>query len=272
MCAWSAVSRSGYYRWREREPSFEASYREIVRAATIEKFHQFKKRYGAPRLVLELNEDGVACCVNQVAKLMSEEGLKARNGKNFKYSPAGVEKNNVAGNLLNRDFDADQPNQKWVSDITYIPIKGGHVFLAVIMDLFSRKIVGWSLDKTMTTKLILDAFNMAVATRGCEPGLILHSDQGVQYRASDYVLALYDEKITPSMSRKGNCWDNAAMESFFSRLKVEELFANSYQYLNEVYSSVFEFIELFYNPVRRHSANGQVSPAAYENIYYEMCA
>ena len=272
MCLWSEVSPSGYYTWRGREPSFEANYREIVRAAIIEKFNLFKKRYGAPRLVVELNEAGIACCVNQVAKLMSEEGLKARNGKNFKYSPKGVEKNNIAGNLLDRDFDADKPNQKWVSDITYIPITGGHVYLAVIMDLFSRKVVGWALDKTMTTKLILDAFNMAVKTRECEPGMILHSDQGVQYRASDYVLALHDEKITPSMSRKGNCWDNAAMESFFSRLKVEEVFAHSYKYLDEVYSSVFEFIELFYNPIRRQSANGQVSPVEFENIYNEMCA
>ncbi|MFT7387214.1 MAG: putative transposase [Candidatus Endobugula sp.] len=119
MCAWSAVSRSGYYRWREREPSFDASYREIVRVATIEKFHPFKKRYGAPRLVLELNEDGVACCVNQVAKLMSEEGLKARNGKNFKYSPAGVEKNNVAGNLLN------------VTLMQAVPIKNGCQILPI---------------------------------------------------------------------------------------------------------------------------------------------
>ena len=272
MCRWLEVSRSGYYKWRGREPSFEAHYREIVRAATIESFHQFKKRYGAPRLVLELNEAGIACCVNHVAKLMSEAGLRARNGKNFRYNFSGVARNNIAENLLNREFTADKPNQKWVSDITYIPVKGGHVYLAVIMDLFSRKIVGWSLDKTMTTQLILDAFSMAVAKRDCEPDLILHSDQGVQYRAGDYVQALHEERITPSMSRKGNCWDNAAMESFFSRIKVEEVFANSYQYLGEVYSSIFEYIELFYNPKRRHSANGQISPVEFENIYYEMCA
>lgn len=272
MCRWLTVSRSGYYKWREREPSFEETYRELVRASIHIKFNELKKRYGAPRLAVELNADGIACCVNQVAKLMSEEGLKARNGKNFKYSPSGVTTNNIADNLLNRHFDADKPNQKWVSDITYIPVRGGHVYLAVVMDLFSRKIIGWSLDKTMTTKLILDAFNMAVAQRECEPGLFLHSDQGVQYRAGDYVLALYDEEIIPSMSRKGNCWDNAAMESFFARLKVEEVYAESYQNLNEAYSSVFEYIEMFYNRVRRHSTIGQISPVEYENNYYEMCA
>lgn len=128
------------------------------------------------------------------------------------------------------------------------------------------------LDKTMTTRLILDAFNMAVKTREYEPEMILHSDQGVQYRVRDYALALYDENITLGMSRKGNCWDNAAMESFFLRLKVEEVFAYLYEYLGEVYSSVFEFIELFYSPIRRHSANEQVSLLVFENMYNVMCA
>jgi transposase InsO family protein len=272
MCRWLAVSRSGYYKWREREPSFTTMYREIVRAAVNQKFDELKKRYGAPRLVVELNEEGIACCVNQVAKLMSEEGLKARNGKNFKYSPSGVATNNIADNLLNRHFEADKPNQKWVSDITYIPVRGGHVYLAVVMDIFSRKVIGWSLDKTMTTALVLDAFHMAGAQRDCEPDLILHSDQGVQYRAADYVLALHDDDIRPSMSRKGNCWDNAVMESFFARLKVEEVFAQSYQTLSDAFSSVFEYIEMFYNRTRRHSAIGQLSPVEYENNYYEMCA
>lgn len=272
MCGWLQVSRSGYYKWQEREPSFQQTYREIVREATHSKFLELKKRYGAPRLTRELNDAGIKCCVNQVAKLMSEAGIKAKNGRNFKYSPSGVSTSNIADNLLNRHFKADKPDEKWVSDITYIPIRGGHVYLAVVMDLFSRKIVGWSLDKTMTTKLILDAFNMAVASRECQPGLILHSDQGVQYRAGEYVLALHDEQITPSMSRKGNCWDNAAMESFFARLKVEEVYAELYQSMDEAYSSVFEYIELFYNRVRRHSTIGYISPVEYENNYYEMCA
>jgi transposase InsO family protein len=272
MCRWLAVSRAGYYKWRVREPSFQEHYREIVRRALVTTFAQLKKRYGAPRLVVELNESGIACSVNHVAKLMSEEGLKARNGKNFKYSPSGVSTNNVAENRLNRNFEADKPNAKWVSDITYIPVRGGHVYLAVIMDLFSRKIIGWSLDKTMTTDLIKDAFTMAVASRKCEPGLILHSDQGVQYRSREYVLAVNDEGIIPSMSRRGNCWDNAAMESFFSRLKVEEVYAESYQTIDDAYSGVFEYIEMFYNRVRRHSTNSYVSPVEYENNYYEMCA
>ena len=139
------------------------------------------------------------------------------------------------------------------------------------MDLFSRKIIGWSLDKTMTTTLVSDALHMAISSRHSDPGLLLHSDQGVPYRSSDCVLAMHDEGITPSMSRKGNYWDNTAMESFFSRLKVEEVFAQSYGNLDEVYSSVFEYIELFYNRARKHSENDYSSPAEYEKYYYEEC-
>ena len=272
MCRWLAVSRAGYYKWRVRQPSFRECYREVVRKALLAKFDDLKQRYGAPRLAMELHAEGIYCSVNHVAKLLSEAGLKARNGKNFKYSPTGVTSNNIADNLLNRCFSASAPNQKWVSDITYIPIRGGHVYLAVVMDLFSRKIVGWSLDKTMTTDLITDALAMALSGRECEPGLILHSDQGVQYRAADYVLIQHDAGIKRSMSRKGNCWDNAAMESFFARLKVEEVYRHSYQNLNEAYSSVFEYIEMFYNRTRRHSANGYLSPADFENLYYEKSA
>ncbi len=173
---------------------------------------------------------------------------------------------------MNRCFTAIKPNTKWVSDITYIPIRGGHVYLAVVMDLFSRKIIGWSLDKTMTTKLIADALNMALANRKREPELMLHSDQGVQYRAAEYVLTQHDEGIIRSMSRKGNCWDNTAMESFFARLKVEEVYTQKYQTLEEAYSSVFEYIELFYNRVRRHSIIGYISPVEYENNYHESAA
>ncbi len=272
MCGWLQVSRSGYYKWRERNPSDRELYRETVRRATLSKFESLKQRYGAPRLARELNSDGLVCSVNHVAKLLSEEGLKARNGKNFKYSADGVATNNIAENHLNRCFTVAKPNQKWVSDITYIPIRGGHVYLAAVMDLFSRKIVGWSLGKTMTASLITDALNMATAGRDFEPGLMLHSDQGVQYRAAAYVLTQYDAGIIRSMSRKGNCWDNAAMESFFARLKVEEVYSQKYQNLEEAYSSVFEYIELFYNRARRHSSNGYISPVEYENNYYESAA
>lgn len=272
MCGWLNVSRAGYYKWRLRTPSTREMNREVVRRAMLDKFEALKKRYGAPRLARELVAEGVLCSVNHVAKLLSQEGLKARNGKNFKYNFEGVATNNIADNLLGRCFTAAKPNQKWVSDITYIPVRGGHVYLAAVMDLFSRKVVGWSLSKTMATSLISDALTMALGGRECEPDLILHSDQGSQYRAADYVLAQYDAGITRSMSRKGNCWDNAAMESFFARLKVEEVHSQSYQNFDEAYASIFEYIELFYNPVRRHSTNGYISPVEYENNYHESVA
>ena len=272
MCRWSAVSRSGFYQWRTRGPSETDVRRAHVREAVIVTFDRFKKRYGAPRIHVELNEAGIGCSLNHIAKLMVQSGLKARNGKGFKYSPSNNTLSHVSENLLKREFDADHPNEKWVSDITYIKVARGHVYLAVVMDLFSRQIIGWAMDKTMTTELILDAFKMAVGKRKTEPGLILHSDRGVQYRSSDYQAHLLDSNIQSSMSRKGNCWDNAAMESFFARLKVESVHAESFNGLNDAYASVFEYIELFYNTVRRHSSIDYQSPKQYEQQYYEKCA
>ncbi len=272
MCRWLGVSRSGYYKWLHRKPSAQAVRRAHVHAAAVLTFDRFKKRYGAPRIAVELNESGIACSVNHIARLMAESGLKARNGKNFKFFPSANAVNHVSDNLLKRDFSAATPNEKWVSDITYIKLDKGYAYLAVIMDLFSRQIIGWALDTTMTTDLICKAFNMAVARRQVKPGLILHSDRGVQYRSSAYQGLLYDHGIRPSMSRKGNCWDNAAMEAFFARLKVESLYAEPPSNKEQAYASVFEYIELFYNGVRRHSANNYKSPKQHEAAYYAQCA
>ena len=272
MCHWLSVSRSGYYKWRSRTPCQQDLQREHVRQAVVVAFSQYKKRYGAPRVAVELNESGIPCSVNHIAKLMAQAGLKARNGKNYKYFPSPNTLNHVSADLLKRNFTANKPNEKWVSDITYIKVKKGHVYLAVIMDLFSRQIIGWAMDATMTTELITEAFEMAVAKRHVQPGLILHSDRGVQYRSSQYQGSLLDEDIRSSMSRKGNCWDNAVIESFFARLKVESIHAESFAGLDDAYSCVFEYIELFYNNVRRHSSNGYKSPKEYERIHYEKCA
>lgn len=272
MCAWLAVSRSGFYKSMTRDVSQRERRRELVRCAVVDVYHQLKKRYGAPRITVELNEAGIPCSLNHVAQLLQNEGLRARNGKHFKYQPTAYATNNVADNILARNFTADKPDEKWVSDITYIDVDGEWMHLAVILDLFSRQVVGWAVDETMTTELILEAFNMAVARRQVTPGLILHSDRGVQYRSGEYRQALLDEKITPSMSRKGNCWDNAVMESFFSRLKVELIYAENYQSRPAVYSGLFEYIEVFYNRIRRHSSLGYKSPAQFEDNYYAQCA
>lgn len=272
MCGWLEVSRSGYYKWRDREPSQQTLRREYVKQAVVVAFDQSKKRYGAPRVTVELNESGIPCSLNHIASLMAENGLKARNGKNYKYYPSPNMFNHVSGDLLRRNFTASRPNEKWVSDITYIKVTRGHVYLAVIMDLFSRQIIGWAMDSNMTTDLILEAFQMAVGKRKVKPGLILHSDRGVQYRSGEYQRALLEEGIASSMSRKGNCWDNAVIESFFARLKVESVHAEKFTGLEDAYTSVFEYIELFYNNIRRHSTNGYKSPKEYEQLYYQECA
>lgn len=271
MCRCLSVSRSGFYRWRDREPSKRAQQREYVRMAVNDTYYEFKKRYGAPRIAVELNESGIPCSENHVAELLRELGLKARNGKRFRFQPSPEAVAGVAGNVLARDFSASKPNEKWVSDITYIELEGGWAYLAVVMDLFSRQIIGWSIDDQMTVDLVHEAFSMAVARRNVKPGLILHSDRGVQYRAWEYQAMLEAHQMTPSMSRKGNCWDNAAMESFFSRLKVELVYAEEYATLNDAYSSIFEYIEVFYNRVRRHSAIDYQSPAQYEAAFAQ-CA
>jgi len=272
MCGWLAVSTSGYYRWRSRDVSPREKHQAILRIAVVDTYHQFKKRYGAPRIQEELEAIGIPCCVNNVAHILHNEGLKARNGKQFKYHPTAYATSNVADNILNRNFSASRPNEKWVSDITYIDVDGQWMHLAVVLDLFSRQIIGWAVDETMTTELVLEAFEMAVSRRNIKPGLILHSDRGVQYRAGEYQQALLDNEITPSMSRKGNCWDNAVMESFFARLKVELIYAEAYKTLPEVYSGLFDYIEVFYNRVRRHSSLGYVSPSQYEAYYYAKSA
>ncbi|MEW8475010.1 MAG: IS3 family transposase [Candidatus Thiodiazotropha endolucinida] len=272
MCAWLSVSQSGYYMWRKRKPIEQTLRPEQVRQAVILVFEQFKKRYGEPRIRVELNEKGIPCSINHVAKLMAESGLKARNDKHFKFYPSGNAINHVSDNLLGRNFSASAPNEKWVSNITYIKLERGFVYLAVIMDLFFTSDHCWALDTSITTELIIEAFEMAKACRNVKPRLILHSDRGVQYCSSENQGQLYEQGIRPSMSRKGNCWDNAAVESFFARMKAESIYAEKFLNKDDAYACVFESIELFYNSVRRHSAIDYKSPRQFEEDYYAQCA
>lgn len=231
-----------------------------------ETYQEFEAAYGAPRITKELNELGYPCSLNYIAGIMAEQGIKARNGKGFKYSRHSLTMNNVSDNLLWRDFYAEQPNQKWTSDITYIWVTDRWLYLATVMDLHSRRIVGWSLDTSMTEALITDALGMAVKQRSVRPGLIVHSDRGTQYRSQGYIDYLNSKGCRISMSRKGNCWDNAPMESFFSRLKVELIYAKNYRSIEEAKSGIFAYIEIFYNRKRRHSANDDMSPVAFEEL------
>lgn len=264
MCRSLFVSRSGYYRWRESPDSMWKAKRQVVRAHVLDTYSTFKARYGAPRITQELLALGIKCSTNYVANIMQGEGLRARNGKAFKYSRHSPAMVNVADNILKRKFNVDKPNQKWVTDITYIWVKDKWLYLATVMDLYSRSIIGWSLDLTMTEKLNSDALKMAFDRREVAPGLIIHSDRGVQYRAIKYQDLIRSYGGVVSMSRKGNCWDNAVMESFYSRLKVELIYAQQYGSIEEAKTGIFEYIEVFYNRLRRHSALGYVSPAEFE--------
>lgn len=266
MCRVLDVSRSGFYKWKTRPVSRRAEHKQRVEEAVLDTYSNYKARYGAPRIVEEINAAGIPCSLNHVAAIMANNGLKARNGKAFNYSPSGSAMTNVADNLLWRDFKAGEANMKWTSDITYIWIKDQWLYLATVMDLFSRKIIGWAVDITMTEELITTALNMAFELREVQPGLIIHSDRGVQYRAHKYQDLIRNHDCNISMSRKGNCWDNAPMESFFSRFKVELIYAEQYQSIDEAKSGIFEYIEIFYNRLRRHSAIGYVSPAEFERL------
>lgn len=264
MCRVLAVSRAGFYAWLKRPISPRDQRRAQVGTIVEATFRQFKQRYGAPRLTVELNAKGVPCSKNHVASLLKERELRARNGKRFRYFPHVEAKTNVTANVLRQDFGASAPNLKWTSDITYIRVGRTWLYLAAVMDLFSRKIVGWALDNHMRESLVLDALDTAVAQRELTPGLLLHSDRGVQYRGNEYQEALQNYGIDCSMSRRGNCWDNAVMESFFSRFKVELIYAESFKTVEDARTEIFEYIEMFYNRKRRHSSLGYVSPHEYE--------
>jgi putative transposase len=270
MCRVLSVSRSGFYAWLKRPLSRRDQRRALVSTAVKDTYESFKKRYGAPRLAIELNAQGIACSLNHVAALLKEHGLRARNGKGFRYRPRTEAMSNVSENLLGQDFEVPAPNEKWVSDITYIKVGRRWLFLAAVMDLFSRKIVGWALDMHMRESLILEALNMAASQRELKPSILIHSDRGVQYRGNEYQEALERHGISCSMSRKGNCWDNAVMESFFSRLKVELIYAENYKMVDEARTGIFEYIEIFYNRIRRHSAIGYVSPHVYEQQFEQI--
>ena len=270
MCRVLTVSRAGFYAWRLRPVSARDRRRVQVGTAVEATYTAFKRRYGAPRLTVELNAQGIGCSLNHVAALLRERGLKARNGKGFRYSPRTEAMTNVQGNLLQRNFAAPAPNRKWVSDITYIQVGRTWLYLAAVMDLFSRKVIGWALDRHMREGLIREALDMAVSHREGKRDTVIHSDRGVQYRANEYQEALRQHGLRCSMSRKGNCWDNAVMESFFSRLKVELIYAENYKSVEDARAGIFEYIELFYNRTRRHSANGYVSPNDREQQYEQL--
>ena len=270
LCRVLEVSRSGFYAWRARDASAAEERREELTAEVKEIHAEVKARYGSPRIHAELAAKGHACSVNFVAKVMREAGIAAKTKRKFRQTTDSNHGLPVAENVLDRDFDPDEPNTRWCADITYIPTREGWLYLAVVEDLFSRRIVGWSMDQTMTSRLVVDALEMALVGRlkgSSGSGLVAHSDRGSQYASEHYQRRLSEERITCSMSRRGDCWDNAAMESFFASLKKELVHDEDYATRDQAKASIFEYIEAFYNRVRRHSALGYVAPEEYERTH-----
>ena len=264
MCETLEVSPAGYYSWRVRPPSFAEQRRDAL-VVLIRGVHaDVKARYGSPRIHAELAARGHDCCLNTVAKLMQDNDIRAKTARKFRHTTDSNHALPVAENVLGRQFDPEAPNEKWVADITYVPTREGWLYLAVVEDLFSRRVVGWSMDATMTSRLVVDALEMAVQRRLPGEGLLAHSDRGSQYASEHYQLLLAKYGIECSMSGVGQCWDNAPMESFFASLKKELVHDADFATRAEARAAIFEYIEVFYNNQRLHSSLGYVSPAAYE--------
>jgi len=264
MCRVLDVSDSGYYEWLVREPSERHRQREHLRDAATRSYLQSNRIYGYRKVYHDLAASGVSCCDETVRRVMHEKGLFSRVKRRFVVTTDSKHSLAVAENVLERDFEATEPNRKWAADITYIPTAEGWLYLACVMDLYSRRIVGWSMSETIDAELTCAALNMAIRLRRPGNGLIHHSDRGVQYASLDYQKILRRCRMTCSMSGKGDCWDNACMESFFGSLKNEWVNHARYTTREEARKDVFKYIEAFYNARRRHASLGYVSPARYE--------
>jgi transposase InsO family protein len=274
MCTALNVSPSGYYAWRQRPPSAREMENQALFQDIQTVYDDNHGLYGSPRIHAELKAQGKACGKNRIARLMRLRHLRARQVRRFKVTTKRDPSHPVASNLLKRDFVADRPNQKWLGDITYIPTQEGWLYLATLLDLYSRRIVGWAMSDRIDGELTLAALRMALWQRQPSPGLIHHSDQGRQYTDDAYQTLLQACHFQVSMNGVGTWYDNAPMESFFGTLKSELIYLCAYRTRNEARTSVFFYIEAFYNRRRRHSALGYLSPEAYEQLYcqqLELC-
>jgi len=266
MCRVLRVARSGYYAWRRRG---EAARERQNRALTVEikAIHsKSRKTYGSPRVHAELRRQGHCCSLNRVARLMKRAGLRSKVAKKFRATTDSNHSHPVADNLLKRDFSTSRPNEVWLADLTYIWTMEGWLYLAAVLDLFGRRIVGWALDSHIKAELACRALRMAINRRQPDAGLIHHSDRGSQYASKKYQKLLQANQMRPSMSRKGDCWDNAPMESFFHTLKTELIHHRVYQTREQAKREIIEYIEMFYNTRRLHSALDYSTPAEYETM------
>jgi len=262
------VSRSGYYNWLNRSKSQRDVDDEYFKSRIRHYFDKSEQTYGVERIYRDLKAEGLKIGKSRVSRLMKEMGLVAVARKKFKVTTDSNHNKEVAPNLLAQDFSADYPDQVWVGDISYIWTQEGWLYLAVVLDLFSRKIVGWGLSDRLKRGLVIDAFKMAVVNRKPPAGLIFHSDKGSQYCSNEFKRAVGKAGAVQSMSGTGNCYDNAACESFFHTIKVERLHRFLFMTRAAAERCVFQYIEVFYNRKRRHSYTGYISPDAFERNYY----
>jgi putative transposase len=265
LCRLLGVSAAGFYAWRSRPASARQVEDTRLLGLIRQSFAASDATYGSPRVLRDLIDWGCGCSKHRVARLMRTAGLVARRRRRRLPRDTGARPEHaIAPNMLAREFSAHAPNRRWVADFSYLDTAEGWLYVAVVLDLYSRKVVGWSMQAQMTAQLVTDALLMAIWRRGRPTQLLHHSDQGSQYTAEDFQRLLAAHGVTCSMSRKGDCWDNAAMESFFSSLKTERTSRRRYRTRDQARADVFDYIERFYNPRRRHSTLGYLSPDQFE--------
>jgi putative transposase len=264
MCELLEVSRSGYYEWLSRPPRPPADADQEVRDKIQRYFAQGRGTYGTRRIKHLLAQDGLRVSRRRIGRVLTQAGLRCKTQRKFKAPRSSEQAQTVAPNQLNREFTVQVPDTIYVGDITYLPTGEGWLYLAVVLDLCSRAVVGWSMADHMRAELVNQALSMAIYQRHPAAGLIMHTDRGSQYGADSYRQLLHQHEIHPSMSRKGNCWDNAVAESFFHTLKTELVYMEDFNTHEQAQTAVFEYIEVFYNRQRCHSANGYLAPLVYE--------
>lgn len=265
MCRVLRVHRSGYYAWKAAPVSRRATEDATLLLEIQRSYEESYGIYGSPRIHRDLREAGIRCGVKRVARLMQQARLKSTRGYRRPRHISG-KPSSAAPNRLQQQFTVAQPDSAWVTDITYVRTYEGWLYLAVVIDLYSRTVVGWSMKPTMATEIVLDALLMAVWRRKPKHSIIIHSDQGSQFSSDDFARWCKDHQLIPSMSRRGNCYDNAVAESFFSSLKKERIKRKIYSTREEAKSEIFEYIEVFYNRKRRHSHLNQLSPVEFEKL------
>lgn len=272
MCRVFEVSRSGYYRWLNRKPSRRELENQRLDALIRQIYDDNKGRYGSPKITRDLRDRGHQVGKNRVAKRMRLAGLRSKIRRKYRVTTDSKHRYPASLNLLERNFSVEAPNKVWASDITYLVTKSGCLYLTVIIDLFSRLVVGWALSSSLSHEMVTVALKRAINSRHPAKGVIFHSDRGIQYACKDFRKVLAEYGFIQSMSRKGDCWDNAVVESFFGIMKTELVYHEKYRGHQDTLHSIFEYIEAFYNRERRHSAIEYLAPAEYEKKKMQLCA